>query len=117
MSIVIVGGNERMERQYVDICQKYKHKVKTFIKPVARLKNKIGEPDLMIFFTNCMSHKMVHCALDEIKGMDTRVERVQSASVASLKKILEKYAAAAVYPFYYPHRLLYLLCFPLQKSQ
>ena len=70
MSIVIVGGNERMERQYVDICQKYKHKVKTFIKPVARLKNKIGEPDLMIFFTNCMSHKMVHCALDEIKGMD-----------------------------------------------
>ena len=63
--------------------------------PVARLKNKIGEPDLMIFFTNCMSHKMVHCALDEIKGMDTRVERVQSASVASLKKILEKYADAA----------------------
>jgi len=95
MSIVIVGGNERMERQYVDICQKYKHKVKTFIKPVARLKNKIGEPDLMIFFTNCMSHKMVHCALDEIKGMNTRVERVQSASVASLKKILEKYADAA----------------------
>ena len=90
MSIVILGGNERMERQYVDICQKYNVKVKTFIKPVARLKNKIGEPDLMIFFTNCMSHKMVHCALDEIKGMDTRVERVQSASVASLKKILEK---------------------------
>ena len=49
----------------------------------------------MIFFTGCMSHKMVHCALDEIKGMDTKVERVSSASVASLKKVLEKYADVA----------------------
>ena len=95
MSIVIVGGNERMERQYVEMCKKYKHKVKTFIQPVGRLKKKIGEPDLMIFFTGCMSHKMVHCALDEIKGMDTKVERVSSASVASLKKVLEKYSNVA----------------------
>ena len=93
MSIVIVGGNERMERQYMDICKKYNHKVKTFIKPVSSLKKKIGEPDLMIFFTNCMSHKMVHCALDEVKGSRTKVERLQSASVASLKGVLDKYSA------------------------
>ena len=92
MSIVIVGGNECMERQYVDICKKYKHKVKTFIKPVSgKLKKKIGNPDLMIFFTNCMSHKMVHCALDEIKGTETKIERLQSASAASLKNLLDKY--------------------------
>lgn len=79
MSIVIVGGNERMERQYVDICQKYKHKVKTFIKPVARLKNKIGEPDLIhgspfnlflftYFQAKCLSH---HSGILLLCGMDS----------------------------------------------
>ena len=95
MSIVIVGGNECMERKYHDLCKKYKCKVKTFIKPVGCLKNKIGDPDLMIFFTNCMSHKMVRCAMNEIKGTDTKIERVQSASISSLQKVLEKYSAAA----------------------
>ncbi len=93
MSVVIVGGNECMERKYKDLCRKYKFDVKTFIKPVnGCMKNKIGNPDLMIFFTGCMSHKMAHCALAEVKGSDTTVERVKSASISSLQRVLEKYA-------------------------
>ena len=92
MSVVIVGGNECMERKYKDLCKKYKCDVKTFIKPVGCLKNNVGNPDLMIFFTGCMSHKMVRCALTEVKGSNTAVERVKSASISSLQKVLEKYA-------------------------
>ena len=32
MSIVIIGGHERMETQYKDICKKYKCKAKVFTK-------------------------------------------------------------------------------------
>ena len=65
MSIVIIGGHERMETQYKDICKKYKCKAKVFTKMKTDLKNKIGNPDLMILFTSTASHKMVHCAVAE----------------------------------------------------
>ena len=66
MSIVILGGNECMERRYMDLCQSYRCRAKVFIKPVGGLKNKLGDPDLTIFFTSTMSHKMVQSALREL---------------------------------------------------
>ena len=63
MSIVIIGGHERMETQYKQICKKYKCKAKVFTKMKGNLKEQIGKPDLMILFTATASHKMVHCAV------------------------------------------------------
>ena len=51
MSIVIVGGNERMVCQYEDICKGYGCKAKVFAKEKGAMKKKIGAPDLMILFT------------------------------------------------------------------
>ena len=68
MSIVILGGIECMERRYMDLCQSYRCRAKVFIKPVGGLKNKLGDPDLTIFFTSTMSHKMVQSALRELKS-------------------------------------------------
>lgn len=65
MSIVIIGGHERMETQYKQICKQYKCKAKVFTKMKTDLKNKIGSPDLLILFTSTVSHKMVHCAVAE----------------------------------------------------
>ena len=60
MSIVIVGGNERMVCQYEDICKGYGCKAKVFAKEKGAMKKKIGAPDLMILFTGTVSHKMVN---------------------------------------------------------
>ena len=57
MSIVIVGGNERMVCQYEDICKGYGCKAKVFAKEKGAMKKKIGAPDLMILFTGTVSHK------------------------------------------------------------
>ncbi len=91
MSVVIVGGNECMVRQYTELCKSYNCRAKIFCKMRDGLKNKVGSPDLMVLFTNTTSHKMVKCALSEIKGSDTTVERCHSSSVTALKGILEKY--------------------------
>ena len=40
MSVVILGGNECMERRYKDLCQSYKCSAKVFTKPSGGLKNK-----------------------------------------------------------------------------
>lgn len=57
MSVVIVGGNECMVRQYKDLCKEYKCRAKVFTKMTAEMRNKIGSPDLMVLFTRTMSHK------------------------------------------------------------
>ena len=63
MSVVIVGGNERMERRYKDLCEDFQCRAKVFTKPRGGLRDKVGSPDLMIFFTDTMSHKMLLGAL------------------------------------------------------
>ena len=89
MSIVIVGGNDRMVRQYKDLCESYKCTAKVFTQMKAGLKNKIGSPDLLVLFTSTMSHKMMRTALSETKGSGVKIERSHSSSIAALKNILE----------------------------
>ena len=89
MSVVILGGNECMERQYKDLCQEYRCRAKVFTKMNGGLKNKIGNPDLLVLFTSTMSHKMLHCALSETRGGNTVIARSHSSSMAALKNILE----------------------------
>ena len=48
MSVVIIGGNERMEQQYKQICKKHKCKAKVFTRMSGNLKPQIGQPDLII---------------------------------------------------------------------
>ena len=93
MSVVIVGGNERMERRYIDLCENYRCQAKVFTKPRGGLRDKLGCPDLMIFFTDTMSHKMLNGAMCELKGQNTIIEHCPSSSVSALRKVLEKYAS------------------------
>ncbi len=90
MSIVILGGNECMERRYKDLCNEYNCSAKVFTKPSGNLRSKIGSPDLMVLFTGTMSHKMIHAAVNE-KRSDTLIERSHSSSLSALRGILDKY--------------------------
>lgn len=90
MSVVIVGGNERMVCQYENICRGYGCKAKVFPKERGALKKKIGVPDLLILFTNTVSHKMVNCAVDEARKKDIPVYRCHSSSAAALEGILKE---------------------------
>ena len=92
MSVVIIGGHERMETQYREICKKYNCKAKVFTKMKTNLSQKIGCPDLMILFTATASHKMVHCAVAESERNHAILERSHSSSASALKGILEQYA-------------------------
>lgn len=88
MSIVIVGGNERMERRYKDICEKCNCKAKVFCKMTGTFQNKIGNPDVLILLTNTVSHKMVQSALCEVKQSNTKICRIHSSSASCLKNLL-----------------------------
>lgn len=89
MSIVIIGGHERMTAQYDSVCKEYGHEAKIFTKENGKISKKFGNPDLMILFTNTVSHKMVYSALQISKKNNIPVERVHSSSVCSLKSVFE----------------------------
>lgn len=91
MSIVIIGGHERMTAQYNNICKEYGHNAKIFTKENGKISKKFGNPDLMILFTNTVSHKMVHSAIQMSKKNNIPVERLHSSSVYSLKNIFESF--------------------------
>jgi hypothetical protein len=82
-----------MERRYKDLCEDFQCRAKVFTKPRGGLRDKVGSPDLMIFFTDTMSHKMLLGALSELRGGNTIIEHCPSSSVSALRKVLEKYAS------------------------
>ena len=67
MSVVIIGGNERMETR---------------------------PPDLLILFTNTVSHKMMLSATQEAKRNSVPVARVHSSSVVALSQLLAERSAS-----------------------
>lgn len=94
MSIVIVGGNERMACQYEDICRAHGYKAKVFTKEQGALKKKLGCPDLMVLFTGTVSHKMVVSASQEAKRNKIPILHCHTSSATALNNLLAERAKA-----------------------
>ena len=88
MSVVIVGGHDRMVRQYKEICEDHQWKAKVFTQMRTGLDKQIGCPDLLILFTNTVSHKMVRCAVEEAGRCNAEVVRCHTSSKNALEEIL-----------------------------
>lgn len=86
--MVIIGGHDRMVRQYKQICKKHQCKVKVFTQMSANMREQIGSPDFIVLFTNTVSHKMVKIAVSEAK--DANVIRCHTSSGTALQEIFEK---------------------------
>ena len=93
MSVVIIGGNECMERRYAQMCSRFGWKSKIFCKPKTDMKSRIGNPDMLILFTHTVSHKLVQSVLPYVPE-DTSIVRSHSSSLASLQNILEENTVA-----------------------
>src|SRR5699024_4619088 len=97
MSIVIIGGNERMVARYENLCQDYGCKAKVFVKEHGSIRKKMGCPDLLLLFTNTVSHKMVMNASQEAKRNKIPIVRIHRSSTAALQSVLEEIKGGAVY--------------------
>ncbi len=89
MSVVIIGGHDRMVCQYKKICKDYKCKAKIFTQMSGNMKDQIGSPDLIVLFTNTVSHKMVRCAVVEAQRSNADIVRCHTSSGNALCEILE----------------------------
>lgn len=88
MSIVLVGGHDRMHKNYKGIANKRGHRLKVFTQMPAQFCKSIGSPDAIILFTNTVSHKMVNAAVKEAKRKNIPVVRCSSSSATALEETL-----------------------------
>ena len=82
-----------MVSQYKKICKSFKCKAKVFTQMSADMDKQIGSPDLLVLFTNTVSHKMIKCALGEVDENRTDIVRCHTSSGAALTGILEERCA------------------------
>lgn len=90
MSVVIVGGNECMERRYTELCKSYNCKAKVYLQMRGDMRD-FGTPDLLVLFTGTASHKMIKCALSKTDERKTRIARSHSASMTALRSIMDEH--------------------------
>lgn len=88
MSEVIIGGHDRMVGQYKKICRQFNCKAKVFTQMSASMGKQIGSPDLVVLFTNTVSHKMVKCAVEEAEKCRASIVRCHTSSKNALEEIL-----------------------------
>lgn len=93
MSVVIVGGHDRMHCRYKEICKKHGCKCKVFTQFPANFKNQIGSPDIMIVFTKTVAHKMVNVATEQAEKTGAFLKHCHSSSACALNDALNEYFA------------------------
>ena len=91
MSVVVVGGNDRMATKYKEICSSYNCKSKVFTQMPADFENKLGTPDLVVLFTNTCSHKMANKVGQKAAKQNFQVAKIHNASANALKTVLEQF--------------------------
>ncbi|PID82200.1 MAG: DUF2325 domain-containing protein [Clostridiales bacterium] len=89
MSIVIIGGHERMESKYKKLCKSYGYKAKVFTKMTPNLERQIGNPDYIILFTSTVSHKMVNSTMKQANKINCDITRCSSSSANALEEALK----------------------------
>ncbi|GHV34845.1 hypothetical protein AGMMS4952_27240 [Spirochaetia bacterium] len=88
MNVVIIGGNECMECRYKRVCREYGCKAKVFTKFEGGLPDRIGDPDLIVLFTNPVSHSMARAAKNKAVRSNIVLIQSHSGSCNALKNIL-----------------------------
>lgn len=95
MSVVIIGGHERMERIYKDTGKKHGCKVKVFTKMKGDLMKRIGTPDYIVMFTDVVSHKLVNTTMKIAKKKNIPKLRLHNSSLQTLENALVKMTSKA----------------------
>ena len=78
MSVVIVGGHDRMHCRYKEICKKFGYKCKVFTQCPANFKNQIGSPDIIVVFTGTVAHKMLSTASEKAQKSGAKMLHLNS---------------------------------------
>lgn len=86
----IIAGMDRLKPDYMETCREAGHEVKCIAKNEKKFTGKIGNPDLILVFTNKISHGARDKAILVAKKKGIHLEMFHSCGVSSLKEFLRQ---------------------------
>ncbi len=90
MSLLVIGGHERMERDYYKLAKSRGYKTKVYTTMSSKVKNSIGSPDAIVIFTSTVSHKMTKTVESQAKKRSIPIIRHKNSSKVAFNQCLEK---------------------------
>ncbi|MCT4585931.1 MAG: DUF2325 domain-containing protein [Peptostreptococcaceae bacterium] len=85
MSVIIVGGHERMESVYKKVGKKYGCKVKVFTHMETNFQKRIGNADYIFMLSDVVSHKLVNTAMKVSKQRKIPRKRLINGSLTTVE--------------------------------
>ncbi len=88
MCAALVGGMDRLKREYVNEAKKNGVKLKHYTGKERKISGSLGSVDFVVLFTNKVSHKARKDVLAAARGKDVPVIMQHSCGVSTLKKCI-----------------------------
>ena len=90
MCAALIGGMDRLKREYMTEAKKNGVKLKHFTGKERKISNALGNVDFVVLFTNKVSHKARKDVLDAVRGKDVPVYMHHSCGISTLRKCLNE---------------------------
>lgn len=90
MNLLVIGGHERMERDYLQMAKASGYKTKIYTTASSKLSKTIGNPDAVVIFTSTVSHKMCRMVESKAKKQDIPIIRHKNSSKVAFSECLNK---------------------------
>lgn len=93
MCAALVGGMDRLKREYMTEAKKNGVKLKHFTGKERKISRALGNVDFVVMFTNKVSHKARKDVLQAIRGKNVPVFMEHSCGISTLRKCLDEAGA------------------------
>ncbi|BBD06746.1 DUF2325 domain-containing protein [Desulfovibrio ferrophilus] len=90
MCAAVIGGMDRLKRDYINAAKREGVKLKVFTGKENRIAPKLGSASLIILFTNQLSHAARRDVINHAKKNNIPVEQAHSCGVSSLRECLNR---------------------------
>jgi len=92
MCAALIGGMDRLKREYINEAEKNGVKLKCFTGKERKISSSLGKVDFVVLFTNKVSHKARKDVMDAAKGLNVPIIQSHSCGVSSLREVLSEAA-------------------------
>lgn len=89
MSITLIGGMDRLHSDYIAAAKSMGHKLRCIARNERNFQAKIGAPDMLIVFTNKISHEAKRKASEVAKNRGLPIRLIHSCGVSTLCNCLK----------------------------
>ena len=88
MCATLIGGMDRLKRDYINLALSRGVKLKVFSGKESKIAPRLGNPDLLIVFTNLVSHEARDQVVRLAKSRKIPLRLLHSAGMSSLAQCL-----------------------------